>query len=214
VEEMIWNFNDANLPIRFKNVKLKDLDFEDNQRSIKKFRKYLIDLEIHLRESNNIMLVGPVGIGKTMLLTVLGKRILKTFDDYNTHLKGRVGHDNAKRKYKKLFFITASHLIELLTYFNLNKAEQEIKDNLQNFDALIIDDLTRYVRKDAILKFDYILRNRYHKNLWTGFSSQLPLNRLVNLLEQGLIDIIQDQLVLIKITGKSFRKMYGGVKIK
>jgi len=207
VEEMIWDFKDSNLPIRFKDIKLKDLDFEDNQDSIKKFRKYLRDLEIHLREGNNIMLVGSVGVGKTMLMTILGKRILKSFDYHNLKLKGKYGHSKAKNKYKKLFFITASHLIELLTYFNLNKEEQEIKDNLQNYDALIIDDLTRFVRKDAIQKLDYILRNRYHKNLWTGFSSQLPLKRLKILLEPGLFDIVKDQLVLIKITGKSFRKM-------
>lgn len=174
----------------FENIKtLDEFDFSFPKTiNISKIK----DLETlnFLEKKENVILIGPPGVGKSHIATSLGIR--------------------ACEEGKKVLFIPALKLIEELDLAFEEKALKQAFKRLSKVDLLIIDELGHLkLNKEKESIFFQLIRQRYEKNSLI-ITTNLPLGSWDEIFTSKLAaTAVLDRLVhhchIISVTGDSYR---------
>ena len=199
-------FAQSNFPKRFFEVDRNDFaafgadkkEKDFNEKELKKFFDYLDNLEDNLRKGNSLAICGGAGLGKTRLLSYLGRKVIELFVDEVT------GKDTMTRR-KQAQFILASQLQDLM--YSYQREPQ--RNLLWHVEVLVIDDITKLVPfkgGQEIIFLDRILRTRYHNMLPTFLTSQYPFEKLNEALSEPILDLLYEMAQTVTLVGDSFRR--------
>jgi DNA replication protein DnaC len=177
---------------RHKSILEFDFDFNPNIN-----RKKIMDLATcqFLKQSENIILVGPAGVGKTCIAKSLGL-------------------EACNKGFKVLFTRTA----KMLEYIYSGKADATYQKKLESFikpDLLILDDWGMTPFTDIMLNIlNEVISERY-ENGSIIITSNRPFTKWGELfgepvISSALLDRIFHNAHKIKIQGKSYRQAHAG----
>lgn len=151
-----------------------------------------------LKSHQNLLLIGPTGVGKTFLATAIG------------HQACVEGHS--------VLFEGMNFLIETIKLHRMSGTFLRLRKRLIDVDLLIIDDLGIKPLEGEMLQDLYdLLEERYLKKS-TIITSQLPLTNWKEVITDPVVfEAIVDRVAhgyKIDITGDSYRKRRGVDKDK
>ncbi|WP_287568793.1 hypothetical protein [Thermosipho sp. (in: thermotogales)] len=203
----IKKYSVYNLPKKFIKSTLDDFKIigdtteirQHNTICFKRFKNYMNNLDVNLECGRGLAICGPVGVGKTMLMTILAKEIIKIFDRHNFEL------NNAANKF---YFIQASRLYDLANRQGLNEDDLNIRNSIKDLSGLWIDDLTKFGetgKGNELIYLDDIIRYRDLNVLPTFYTIQVPFKLISKVLSIPIYDIIRGNCEVIEFRGKSMR---------
>ncbi len=138
----------------------------------------------------NIIIIGPPGVGKTMIATGIGS--------------------NACTAGKKVLFVNAKELLDSLHAEMETGCLKDMLQEIQKVDLLIVDELS-YVKMDREREslFFQIIRRRYEKGSII-ITTNLPLGRwneifTGHLAATAILDRLLHHCHVLNITGDSYR---------
>jgi len=147
-----------------------------------------------LDRHEDVLFLGPVGVGKTMLASALG------------HAACRAG--------KKVLFIRADRMLKQLHQARADYSTERVLRSLVSPDLLIIDDfaLRRFNATQSSDIYDVIIER--HRRSSTIFTSNRDIHELVALfddpaLAQSALDRLAHNAHQVVIEGESYRKRQG-----
>lgn len=195
------NCHFSNIPKKFINSKLDDFrilgknkEKKLNQESLKSVKLYIENLEENIINGKGIILCGPFGVGKTMLLSIIAMNILKSLSRVNAKIR------NEKDIFEnKSYFILANTLIDLVFRSNLTDKELKMRSKIKDISALFIDDLLKFKKTKSEVELDFldeILRTRHHNNLITCMTIQVGSSELDKWLPENIIELLENFVVL------------------
>lgn len=206
----------SNLPYKFFNKELEDFEIRGNDKNTKehnrkefaKVKKYIENLEENLLSAKGLFLCGPVGVGKTMLMTIVAFEILKIL--HKTNVENR---ELVNTKINKLKFIQGTTLGFMVNNYDLSEEEKKTKRALKTVSVLCIDDISKIgnlKNSNEITFLDDILRHRDLNMLTTLFTSQIPLKHkeeadIFKVFGTPIGDLIRGNCEVIEIWGRSGR---------
>ena len=175
---------------KYKNILEFDFDFNPNIN-----RKKIMDLATcqFIKQSENIILVGPAGVGKTCIAK-------------------SIGLEACNKGFKVLFTRTA----KMLEYIYSGKADATYQKKLDSFvkpDLLILDDWGMTPFAEIMLNIlNEVISERY-ENGSTIITSNRPFTKWGELfgepvISSALLDRIFHNAHKIKIQGKSYRQAH------
>ena len=175
---------------RFDNASnLDDIDYGFNHSLDKDKIEYLGQLHF-MNEHENIIIIGPPGVGKSMIATGIGR--------------------NACAAGKKVLFVNAKELVDRLQYEMIEGNLPEMLQRLNRIDLLIIDELS-YIKMDREREslFFQIIRQRYEKSSLI-ITTNLPMGRWDELFTgqlaaTAILDRLLHHCHVLSITGESYR---------
>lgn len=197
----------SEIPLKFINSKVEHISFngEDKKQNIsnmKNFEKFLLykeNLENNLLLGKGLAICGPVGVAKTMLMTILSKDIINLFYEKNKE----EGEES-----NRFLFIQATSLYDLANRYGLNDSELRKRKALKSLTGLWIDDLTKFGetgKGNEMIYLDDIIRFRDLNMLSTFYTIQVPFELVKNTLNNPIYDIIRGNCEVIEFIGDSRR---------
>jgi len=168
---------------------LEDIDYSFNQ-SLDKDKITELGRLDFIAAGENVIIIGPPGVGKSMTATVIGLNAV------------RAGH--------RVLFVNAKDLVNRLYEKMQEGTLREVLDDLNKIPLLIVDELS-YIKMDKEREglFFQVIRQRYEKNSLI-ITANLPMGRWDELFTGRLAaTAILDRLVhhchILSITGDSCR---------
>lgn len=151
-----------------------------------------------LKSKQNLLLLGPTGVGKTFVATAIGHQACN--EGYNVLFEGM------------------NHLIEQIKLARVGGTFLRLRKKLIEADLLVIDDLGIKPLEGEIVQDIYdLLEERYLKRS-TIITSQLPVTNWKEVITDPVVfEAIVDRIAhgyKIEITGESYRKKRGVDKVK
>jgi DNA replication protein DnaC len=181
-----------------KPSKLDDIDYGFNP----SLNKTQIDElgELHFLDAHeNIIIIGPPGVGKSMIATGIGMKAC-----------------NAGRR---VLFVNAKELVDRLCREMESGRLQETMDSLNRIELLIIDELS-YIKMDKEKEslFFQIIRQRYERHSLI-ITTNLPMGRWDELFTgqlaaTAILDRLLHHCHVISITGDSYRVKGSNLSVK
>ena len=169
--------------------RLEDIDYSFNQSLDKNKITELGRLDF-IDAGENVMIIGPPGVGKSMIATGIGM--------------------NAVRAGYRVLFANAKDLVDRLYEKMLEGTLRETLEELDKVPLLIVDELS-YLKMDREREslFFQVIRHRYEKSSLI-ITTNLPMGRWDELFTGQLAaTAILDRLVhhchILSITGDSYR---------
>ena len=152
-----------------------------------------------LQNQENIIIIGPPGVGKSMIATGIGI--------------------NACNEGKKVLFVNAKELVDKL-YVEMTVGRlADTLEKLQKIDLLIIDELS-YIKMDREREslFFQIIRQRYEKSSLI-ITTNLPMGRWDELFSgqlaaTAILDRLLHHCHVLSITGDSYRVKGSKLSVK
>jgi len=179
--------------LRYKSS-FQEIDFNEKRNLDKNQMVRLFDCS-WIKKSENVLISGPTGVGKSYIACVLG-------------------HTACLNGYKTMY-INAMKLFTSLKYSKADGSYIKLTENIKKQDVLIIDDFGLEIIEPSVsLNILEILEDRYNKKS-TIIVSQLPVKNRHDIIGDSTIaDAICDRLVhnsyKIDLKGvDSMRKIYG-----
>lgn len=168
---------------------LEDIDYGFNPSLDKGKIDSLSTLDFIIRHEN-IIIIGPPGVGKSMIATGLGRKACNA------------GY--------KVLFINAKELVDKMYGEMLEGNLQEFLKRLKKIDLLIIDELS-YIKMDKEREslFFQIIRQRYEKSSLI-ITTNLPMGRWNELFTgqlaaTAILDRLLHHCHVLSISGESYR---------
>lgn len=174
----------------FESVKeLEDINYSFNPSLDPTLIETLGGLDF-LKRNENIIIIGPPGVGKSMIATGIGRKACKA------------GY--------RVLFVSAQDLLDKLSDSAKNGSLKEYIEELNKIPLLIIDELS-YLRMDKEKEslFFQIIRQRYEKSSLI-LTTNLPLGRWDELFTgqlaaTAILDRLVHHCTIMSITGDSYR---------
>lgn len=140
-----------------------------------------------------LFLIGPKGVGKTMLNTLVLKEFIK---------RGMKG-----------FYIRFADVTDQITAGwgagdKARAAKEAFDDRFMYTDVLLLDDLGKEFKSAntmSAIHFDNILRARVQTNRVTLLTSNLATDALVSNYGEGVLSLLKEKSMPVPIVGKDFR---------
>lgn len=168
---------------------LKDIDYGFNPSLDRNRIEELGKLQF-LDNHENIIIIGPPGVGKSMIATGIGR--------------------NACAAGKKVLFVNAKELVDRMYAEMLDGNLQEALRRLEKIELMIIDELS-YIKMDREREslFFQIIRQRYEKSSLI-ITTNLPMGRWDELFTgqlaaTAILDRLLHHCHVLSITGDSYR---------
>ena len=168
---------------------LLDIDYSFNP-SLDKIRIDELGKLYFLDAKENIIIIGPPGVGKSMIATGIGR--------------------NACAAGRKVLFVNAKEFVDRLYGEMMSGHLQEVLQQLNRIDLLIIDELS-YIKMDREREslFFQIIRQRYEKSSLI-ITTNLPMGRWDELFTgqlaaTAILDRLLHHCHVLSITGESYR---------
>lgn len=151
-----------------------------------------------MKSKQNLLLLGPTGVGKTFVATAIGHQAC--VEGYNVIFEGM------------------NSLIETIKFHRVAGTFLRIRKRLIEADLLIIDDLgIKPLDGEMVQDLYDILEERYHKKS-TIITTQLPIQNWKEIItDEVVFEAIVDRVAhgyKIEITGESYRRRRGIDKAK
>lgn len=154
---------------------------------------YRAHLEPFAARGLGLLLIGPKGVGKTMLATLMLKEFIK---------RGMKG-----------FSILFSEVTDQITAGwgsgdKARAAQESFDDRFTHTDVLLLDDLGKEwssANTMAKVHFDNILRRRVQNNRVTLLTSNLGVDGLVSNYGEGVLSLLKEKSMAVPIVGQDFR---------
>lgn len=156
--------------------------------------------KLHFMQAcENIIIIGPPGVGKSMIATGIGI--------------------NACNNGKTVLFVNAKELVDQLYESMSDGRLPEMLDRLQKIDLLIIDELS-YLKMDREREslFFQVIRRRYEKSSLI-ITTNLPMGRWDELFTgqlaaTAILDRLLHHCHVLSITGDSYRVKGSKLSVK
>lgn len=178
--------------------RLSDIDYNFNHSLDKEKIEDLGRLDF-IKANENIIIIGPPGVGKSMIATGIG---------YNACDAGY-----------KVLFVNAKELVDKLYDEMINGTLQECLTKLAKIHLLIIDELS-YIKMDKEREslFFQVIRQRYEKGSLI-ITTNLPMGRWDELFTgqlaaTAILDRLLHHCHLLSITGDSYRVKGSNLSVK
>ena len=169
---------------------IEEIDFVTN-RGINKTQLLRFADASYVRNTENILVTGPTGVGKSYIATALG-------------------HVACQHGYRVNYFVTQK-LFSVLRMSKADESYQKLIKRIERQDLIILDDFGMHPLDDlARMMLLEIIQDR-HQLRSTIIVSQLPIDKWYDVIgENTVADAILDRLVhtshRIDLTGESMRK--------
>lgn len=177
---------------------LEDIDYSFNHTLDKSKIEELGKLNF-LDRHENIIIIGPPGVGKSMIATGIGQKAC---------VAG-----------KKVLFANAKELVDTLYDAMLKGNLVEVLQKLQKIELLIIDELS-YIKMDKEREslFFQLIRQRYEKSSLI-ITTNLPMGRWDELFTgqlaaTAILDRLLHHCHVLSITGESYRVKGSNLNVK
>jgi len=197
-DDITFLIKKSNLPANYVGLWLADFcDFLDAE-CCKFVNVWVKNFSSNFSNGKGILFAGPVGTGKSSLVTVILKHCF-------AYMKNRMIWEYLKKLNPSfyepvpVFFWQASALIGDF-YDDKDKFEKKA-----SVAVLGIDDITKSSGERYIEALDYVIRKRELNSLPTLYTSQRPLKELEGTLGTPIFDLIKGNTTTIEVIGESRR---------
>lgn len=182
-------YKESNIPMRFKNKNLNNLNIPDKE----KYIKYLI-------AGSSFYIMGDVGTGKTHLAIGLALELF-----LNKYIKNECEYLTT---YKKITFEPATELfLKLKNSFNNLENEIDILDKIDSVDLLILDDIGTDKVSDWSRQIVYTIVDRRYRNMkQLIITSNLSLDEFATRYDDRIASRIVEMGHIINLKGADRRK--------
>lgn len=175
----------------------KDMDFDklkelgappEDKEAYNNAFKYSLHLSGHIRNGKGLILMGPVGTGKTSLaISILRQAIEQGYNGY---------------------LISMMSLLDTLLILSKGPAEHYLKfeNRIRNCPLLVLDDFgSEYDNKWVSSKVDSIISDRVERGKATIITTNLSVQQIKKCYDSRIYDRLKETSFILSFKGKSKR---------
>lgn len=169
--------------------KLKQLGAPPEDKDVYNYAmKYAVHLNEHIKSGKGLIMMGPVGTGKTSLAISILRRAIE--QGYNGYL------------------ISMMSLLDTLLVLSKGPAEHYLKfeNRIRNCPLLVLDDLgAEYDNKWVSSKVDSIISDRVERGKATIITTNLSVQQIKKCYDSRIYDRLKETSFILSFKGKSKR---------
>lgn len=185
--QLAKHYSMSGIGVRYQRLDWSDFVGDDS--SLDQVSEYVLNHDKMLRRGMGLLLVGPLGVGKTFLATMVLKELIKR------------GHN--------CWSTTFANTIEAFTATWGNQEEKQwFARKFMYSQVLLLDDLGRDLRTGNNLPqstFDSILRTRVQEGRTTLLTTNMSVRELENGYGSAVLSLLKEVSLRIEFTGDDFR---------
>lgn len=180
---------------------------------VARIQKFVTNLEENLRAGRGLYICGPLGVGKTVLLTLVAQGTLEIFQKANRERRaGASGGEAGPNQLDNVRFVLASRLTDLVypDRTGTDTPDVRLRRELYSASALFLDDLGKIAESKLggeVVFLDGLMRTRYHNLHSTFYSAQMPPDEWGKAFKApALADLIAETCEVIQLVAPSVRR--------
>lgn len=211
----------SNLPKKFDDMTIEDLkvigqntkEKANYKSNLDLFIEYYDNLEENIINGYGLIFCGPVGVGKTLMMTLVAHKSMEIFDIENSKIveySRLIKNDESMLDEFKntLYFIQATSLFDLAFSFGLTDEQKVMRTKLKQLAGLFIDDISKLqtTKNGGEIAFmDDILRHRDCNKLPVWATSQVKFENLEQIFTKPIFDLLRGNNLVLQFVGDSQR---------